>query len=214
MRNILIILIALMLLPACKTWRWGDTVHSHINKGEHHGSERFVIIEGTKKWGGECVLEYNPDEMVDPVENFSYWNKLGGLMPDITDNLIEGKHQSARVAWRVDPEDPGYFFIGYIVYVKGQDKPERDYLRDSNNNLIRIPVGAMFKPQVIKYDLWWGIYVDYNGQVAYKKILDENLKREKFLVVMDLYYGGDPVAPTDIDMSLHYIDTTWLYSNH
>jgi len=208
--TIILMLLAIGLF-GCKTWHWGDIIIYEIPKGEHADVGMPSIIEGTEKWGGEMILEYNPDEMVDEEYNFAYWNKLGGMMPDINDNFTEGKHQSARIAWRVDPDDPSYFYVGYIVYVYGETEPHRDYLKDSNDQRIRIPVGVEFYPQVIKYDAWWGVYVEYQGTGGYIKIEDDKLKREKFMVVMDPYYGGEPVAPTDIYITLKYIDTTWLY---
>jgi len=205
------IIISLILLSSCKTWHWGETIEYKIPKGKHADVGMPTIIDGTKKWGGEMTLEYDPEEMVDPEHNFAYWNKLGGIMPDLTDNIFGGSHRSARIAWRVDPEDPYYFYIGYIVYIQGIKEPYRNYLLDEEGNKVRIPVGDSFVPMVTQYTDHWGVYVKYNGQEARKRFNDSSLKKEKFLVVMDPYYGGVPVAPTDIYITLTIIDTTWLY---
>lgn len=212
MKNGLIIpILALLLIPGCKTWQWGDTITYHIPEGKHSDSGMPMVIDGTEKWGGYMHMVYNPELMADPAENFAYWNKIGGIMPDITSNLIEGKHQSARVAWRVDPEDPGYIYIGYIVYVKGQDAPERGYLLDDEGEKVRVFVGDEFYSSVTNHGSHWGVYVEYGGKKAAIRVDDERLKKEKFYVVMDPYYGGNPVAPTDIFITVTHIDTNWNY---
>ena len=217
-KTILIILligaVLLMLLlgfpMGCKTWDYGNTYRYTIEQGKHSPGEFPIIIQGTERWGGNMVIMYDPDQMIDTVENFSYWNKLGGIMPDITDNWIEGKHQSARAAWRVDPEDPAFMYLGYIVYVYGQDKPERGYLTDYNEKRIHVPIGAEFFVAVNQYKDHWGVFVDYGGVRAEIKVDDPKLRGEKMMVAMDPYYGGNPVAPTDIEIRLEAIETTLL----
>ena len=204
---IAILIFMSVIINGCKTWEWGDTINYTIPEGEHAEMGMPFIIDGTEKWGGEMTLEYNPDEMIDTVENFSYWNKLGGIMPDINDNY--GSHQSARAAWRVDPEDTDYFYVGYIVYV--QDEPQRGYLLDYDGNKIRIRVGETFFPMVTLYSDRWGVYVRYGNQEGSVRVEDDKLRWERFVVVMDPYYGGNPVAPTDIFISLKIIDTHWNY---
>jgi len=210
MRNLIIIL-ALILLPGCKTWQWGETQHYFIETGEHSDKLGPVLIEGTKVWGGEMIITYNPDRMIDEEYNFSYWNKLGGMMPDITDNWIPGKHQSARAAWRIDPTDVSYIYLGYIVYVYGLETPERGYLLTSAGEKIRVPMGEPFRVFVSKSKEWWGVSAYYGGREAYKKAMDPMLKRERFLIVMDPYYGGEPPAPTGINFTLKIKDTNWNY---
>jgi len=211
MKKISSILILIFLLTGCKTWDWGEIFYYEILEGNHSGVNMPVIIEGTEKWGGEMTLTYNPGKMIDPVENFSYWNKLGGLMPSLDDNFIVGKHQSARAAWRVDPLDTEYIYIGYIVYVWGQDEPQRGYLLDGDGNKVRVKIRDTFFPVVTQYSDHWGVGVKYNGQLAEIRVNDEELRREKFLVVMDPYYGDNPVAPTTIYIRLEIMDTTWIY---
>ena len=189
---------------SCKTWEFGDIYYQHIEKGEH--ASKPVGLEFTKMWGGLCVLEYDPEAMIDTVENFAYWNKLGGLMPDINDNI--GHHESARVAWRVDPEDPYYFFLGYIIY---DGEPERGYLLDAEGNNMRIMVGDEFDARVVNYGDHWGISAKHKGQYAFKRY-DTDLKKDKFTVVMFLYYGGNVPAPTDIDLTIKVVDTNWNWN--
>jgi len=206
MKTLITILLTVICL-SCKTWDWGETFIYKIPKGSHQDISMPVMIEGTEKWGGNITLEYDAEEMICP-ENFAYWNKFGGIMPDLTSNFIEGKHQSARLAWRVDPEDTEYFYLGYIVYVWGEKEPYRDYLLNDGER-IRIKTGEQFYGSVVKYDEWWGVFYEY--ETAYIKIDDPKLKGEDLMVVMDPYYGGVPVAPTDITITLEIIDTTWLY---
>ena len=207
----LLVFIMILCLFSCKTWEWGETFNYHIPAGQHSDIGMPMIIEGTERWGGEMTLDYDPFRMIDTVENFAYWNKFGGIMPDLTDNFIPGKHQSARAAWRVDPEDPAYIYMGYIVYVWGREKPYRGYLLDQDSAKVRVPVGETFWPIVTKYSDRWGVYVKYKDQEAEIRVNDKELKREKMMVVMDPYYGGEPVAPTDIYIELKIIDTTWIY---
>ena len=210
MKNLLIIS-ALVLLSGCKLWDWGETYYYHIPTGKHSDISCPMIIEETEVWGGEMLLTYNPDRMIDTVENFAYWNKLGGMMPDATSNMIEGKHQSARVAWRIDPSDVHYVYLGYIVYKMGLETPERGYLLTAEGEKMRIPMGEPFHVFVSKQKEWWSISVYYGDEDAYKKAEDPFLRREKFMVVMDPYYGGTPAAPTGISFTLKIKDTTWLY---
>lgn len=193
--------IILLLLVSCKTWELGDIYTQHIEAGEHHATP--IRLEFTKMWGGLCVLEYDSEQMVDIVENFSYWNKLGGLMPDINDNF--GFHQSARMAWRVDPEDTDFFYLGYIIY---NGDVARGYLLDANGEKMRVQVGAEFDARVKNFGYCWGVSAKYNGQNAYKRY-DVDLKKNKNDVVMDLYYGGNVPAPTDIDLTIRVVDTKW-----
>jgi len=211
MRKTLIILLAIILLPGCETWNWGETYHYHIPAGEHGDINCPAVIQETEVWGGEMTMTYNPDRMVDTVYNFSYWSKLGGMMPDITSNFIEGKHQSARAAWRLDPTDVSYIYLGYIVYVYGLETPERGYLLTTNGEKVRVPMGSPFHVFVSKAKEWWSISVYHGGKEAYIKVEDEMLKRERFMVVMEPWYGGEPPAPTGINFSLKIKDTTWLY---
>jgi len=210
MRNLIIIL-ALILLPGCKLWDWRDTHHYFIEAGKHSDMMSPTLIEGTEVWGGEMILTFDPEKMIDTVYNFGYWNKLGGMMPDLTDNWIPGKHQSARAAWRIDPPVTDSVYLGYIVYTYGLEMPERGYLLTSKGERIAVPVGAPFHVFVSKSKEWWGITAYYGGKEAYKKAVDPLLKRERFLVVMDPWYGGEPPAPTNIDITLKIKDTTWLY---
>ena len=210
MKNILIIL-AIALLPACKLWEWGETYTYHIPTGKHTDVNCPMIIHETEVWGGEMIMTYNPERMIDTVYNFSYWNKLGGMMPDVLDNFIPSKHQSARAAWRIDPLDVQYIYLGYIVYVYGLESPDRGYLLTAKGEKIRVPMGQPFHVFVSKYKTWWGVSAYYGGKEAYVKVTDPMLKRERFLVVMDPWYGGVPTAPTGISISLKIKDTTWLY---
>ena len=199
------------LVGGCKLWEWGATYHYHIPTGKHTDVNCPMLIEETEVWGGEMIMTYNPERMVDTVANFAYWNKLGGMMPDITSNVVTGKHQSARAAWRVDPLDVQYVYLGYIVYVYGLETPDRGYLLTAKGERLRVPVGQPFHVFVSKYKTWWGVSAYYGGIEAYKKVDDPFLKRERFLVVMDPYYGGVPAAPTGISISLKIKDTTWRY---
>jgi len=211
MRN-LIIIITLILLPGCKLWEWGDTYKYEIPKGAHSDVLCPMLIKETKVWGGEMILFYDPVQMVDTVGNFGYWNKLGGMMPDITDNYIVGKHQSARAAWRIDPPEIDRVYLGYIVYIYGVEMAERGYLLTSEGERISVPMGRAFHVFVSKYKEWWGVSAYYGGQEAYKKAVDPTLKRERFLVVMDPYYGGEPGAPTNITITLKIKDTKFGYN--
>ena len=157
------------------------------------------------------ILTYNPERMVDEEYNFSYWNKLGGMMPDITDNWIPSKHQSARAAWRINPPVKDSVYLGYIVYVYGSEMAQRGYLLTADGERIAVPLGEPFHVFVSKYKTWWGVSAYYGGKEAYIKVTDPMLKRERFLVVMDPYYGGVPTAPTGINISLKIKDTTWMY---
>lgn len=210
MRNLIIIL-ALILLPGCKLWEWGEIYKYEIPKGKHSDMSTPMLIEGTEVWGGEMVLYYDPEQMVDEEYNFGYWNKLGGMMPDIIDNVIEGKHQSARAAWRIDPPVLDSVYLGYIVYIYGLETPERGYLLTDKGERIAVPMGRPFTVFVSKKQEWWSVSARYGGKEAYKRVDDPLLKREKFLVVMDPYYGGHPPAPTNITITLKIKDTTWLY---
>jgi len=211
MRNLIIIL-ALILLSGCKLWDWGETYHYVIPEGKHTDVKCPMLIPGTQVWGGEMVMTYNPERMVDTVYNFSYWNKLGGMMPDITDNIVEGKHQSARAAWRIDPPVTDSVYLGYIVYIWGVETAERGYLLTAEGERIAVPLGKPFHVYVSKYKTWWGISAYYGGKEAYKKVVDPMLKRERFLVVMDPYYGGEPGAPTNITITLKIKDTKFGYN--
>ena len=210
MRNLIIIL-ALILLPGCKTWRWGDTYHYFIEQGQHSDFLCPSLIKGTKVWGGEMILTFDPTKMIDTIGNFSYWNKLGGMMPDLTDNWIPGKHQSARAAWRIDPPVLDSVYLGYVVYVWGFETANRGYLLTDKGERIAVPVGEPFTVFVQKYAGWWGVVAEYGGKEAYVKVLDDRLKRERFMVAMDPWYGGEPGAPTNIDITLKIKDTNWLY---
>lgn len=205
----LIVISLLVVLSGCKIWDWGETYHYVIQAGKHSDKNCPMVIHETEVWGGEMILTYNPERMIDTVYNFSYWNKLGGMMPDITSNMIEGKHQSARVAWRINPPDMDHIYLGYIVYVYGKTEPYRDYLLTPEGERIKIAIGQPFHIFVSKKKEWWGI--TYGHDEAYIKIVDTHLKREKFMVVMDPYYGGIPPAPTGINISLKIKDTTWMY---
>lgn len=207
----LIVILALALLPGCKLWEWGATYNYHIPAGKHTDVNCPMVIEETEVWGGEMVMTYNPERMEDTVYDFSYWNKLGGMMPDITDNWILGKHQSARAAWRINPPVKDSVYLGYIVYVYGQEMPQRGYLLTAKGERIAVPLGKPFHVFVSKYKTWWGVSAYYGGKEAYIKVIDPMLRREKFLVVMDPYYGGEPPAPTGINISLKIKDTTWIY---
>ena len=209
----LTIILLFACLTSCTIWNWGDTYTFHIEEGKHSDLSTPMLIEGTEVWGGEMTLNYNPSGMVDKTHNFSYWNKLGGMMPDLNDNFIEGKHQSARAAWRINPPDMDHIYLGYIVYIRGQDKPERGYLLTYEGERIKVPVGEPFRVYVSQSKEWWGVTAYYGGGEAYIKVDDPTLKREKFLVVMDPYYGGVPAAPTDITITLKIMDTTFLYTN-
>lgn len=201
MKKTLIILLSFVAMFSCKTWEFGDTYMQHIAAGEHFATP--IELHFTKMWGGLCVLEYDPEQMIDTVENFSYWNKLGGLMPDITGNT--GFHQSARCAWRVDPEDTDFFYLGYIIY---NGDVERGYLLDDQGEKMRIQVGHEFDARVKNFGYCWGVSAKYNGQYAYKRY-DVDLKKNLNDVVMDLYYGGDVPAPTDIWLTVEVVDTNW-----
>jgi len=206
----LIVISLLVILSGCKLWKWGETYHYHIPTGKHSDTNCPMIIHETEVWGGEMIMTFNPERMIDTVYNFSYWNKLGGMMPDITSNMIEGKHQSARVAWRINPPDVDHIYLGYIVYVYGKTEPYRDYLLTPEGERIKVSIGEPFYIFVSKNKAgWWGI--TYGHDEAYIKIVDPYLKREKFMVVMDPYYGGTPPAPTGINISLKIKDTTWIY---
>lgn len=210
MRNLLIISFV-VLLSGCKIWEWGETYRYHIPTGKHSDVNCPMIIEETEVWGGEMVMTYNPERMVDTVWNFSYWNKLGGMMPDITDNAAVGEKRSARAAWRINPPDMNHIYLGYIAYKKGVEQPERGYLLTAEGERLRVPMADTFHVFVSKKKEWWNISAYYGGKEAYVKVEDPSLKREKFLVVMDPYYGGEPTAPTGINISLKIKDTTWLY---
>lgn len=211
MRKILILLLAVLLLSGCKLWEWGEIYTYYIPAGKHTDVNCPMWIQETEVWGGEMILTYNPERMIDTVYNFSYWNKLGGMMPDVLDNIIPGKHQSARVAWRINPPVKDSIYLGYIAYVYGKEKPERGYLLTAKGERIAVPLGKPFHVFVSKKKEWWSVSAYYGGKEAYKKVEDPLLKREKFLVVMDPYYGGVPPAPTGIHISLKIKDTTWLY---
>ncbi len=206
MKTISSILVLFLCLTGCKTWEYGDVYYQHIDKGEHYATPSLTL-HFTEVWGGKCILEYDSEQMIDLEYNFSYWNKLGGLMPDITDNI--GEHQSARLAWRVDPEDTNYFYVGYISYVNNE--VERGYLLGYDEEKLRIAVGDEFDARVNKYTDHWGVHVRYGGYEAFKRINDNELKRERFVVVMDMYYGGIPAAPTDIDLTIEVVDTKFIY---
>jgi len=133
-------------------------------------------------------------------------------MPDVDANLIPDKHQSARVAWRINPTDVSKVYLGYIVYRFGLETPERGYLLTEEGEEICVPMGTPFHVFVSKKKTWWSISAYYNGMEAYKKAEDAMLYRERFMVVMDPYYGGVPTAPTDITITIKVKDTTWLYS--
>ena len=199
------------LLPGCKLWVWGTTYDYKIAEGMYRDWTCPMLISETEVWGGEMIITFDPEKMVDTVHNFGYWNKLGGMMPDLTDNWIPGKHQSARAAWRIDPPVKDSVYLGYIVYTYGLETPERGYLLTSKGERIAVPVGKPFSVFVSKSKEWWGITAYYGGKEAYKKAVDPMLKRERFLVVMDPWYGGEAAAPTDIDITLKIKDTTWLY---
>lgn len=202
MRKLLILLSIISV--SCKTWEYGEVYTQHIEAGKHYAKP--IQLKFTEAWGGLCVLEYDSEEMIDPEENFAYWCKLGGLMPDLTDNI--GYHESARMAWRVDPEDTNYFYLGYIIY---HGDVERGYLLDVNGNKMRVRVGDQFDARVIKYRDHWAVSAKYNGQYAYKRY-DIDLKREKFIVGLDLYFGGAVPAPTDIWLTVETVDTNWNYN--
>lgn len=200
-----------LLLIGCKTWDYGDTHTYIIPEGKHTTLSSPTLIEGTEVWGGEMTVLFNTEQMIDKEYNFSYWNKLGGLMPDLNDNFIPGKHQSARAAWRIDPPDMDYIYLGYIIYVWGQEESQRGYLLSADGTKIKVPVGSPFNICVKQYDNWWGITAHYGGQEAYIKVEEPKLRKERFLVVMDPYYGGVPAAPTAITITLRVMDTTWIY---
>ena len=216
MKKIIIITIfatlvaGIVLLSQCKRWEWGETITYTIPEGKHAEFNFPTLIKGTEVWGGEMIIEYNPDQMIDTTHGFSYWNKLGGMMPDLSSNLIPGEHQSARAAWRIDPPDMDHVYLGYIVYVWGQETPERDYLYTPEGEKVRVGIGEPFKIFVSKSKTWWGI--TYGNEEAWKKIEDEELRGEQFMVAMDPYYGGHPVAPTEITITLRVYDTTWIYN--
>ena len=211
MRSLILTILILVLIPGCKLWKWGETYTYHIPAGKHTDVNCPMMIDETEVWGGEMILTYNPERMVDTVYDFSYWNKLGGMMPDITDNWIPTKHQSARAAWRIDPPVKDSVYLGYIVYVYGQEMAQRGYLLTAKGERIAVPLGKPFHVFVSKKKEWWSVSAYYGGKEAYVKVEDPLLKRERFLVVMDPYYGGIPVAPTGISISLKIKDTTWLY---
>ena len=211
MKKLLILLLAITLLPGCKLWEWGETYHYHIPTGKHADVNCPMIIHETEVWGGEMILTYNPERMVDTVANFRYWNKLGGMMPDLTSNFLTGKHQSARAAWRIDPPMKDSVYLGYIVYIRGQEVAQRGYLLTAKGERIAVPLGKPFHVFISKKREWWSVSAYYGGREAYVKVLDPLLKRERFLVVMDPWYGGGPPAPTSIHISLKIKDTTWLY---
>lgn len=216
MKKILVFVLFFLafVMLSCKKWESEDFYKEHIKAGNHSPNSFPSLIEGTKHWGGECTLEYDPSKMVDPEFNFAYWNKLGGLMPDIIDNLLEGKHQSARVAWRTDPEDPNYIYLGYIIYVPGEKKPIRDYLyygdseNSDNQEKVRIKNGETFFASVKHCLKSWEMHVCYDekqGSVVYE---DSTLTEEAFLVPLGLYYGGEPPAPTDIYLTIKVQDNS------
>jgi hypothetical protein len=213
MKKMLTFAIIALLLGSCRTWDYGDTYVQTVEKGDFSPKLEWVVIDGTKVWGGNCTITYTASKMVDSVDNFGYWSKLGGLMPDVGSNYIEGLHQSARAAWRVDPEDPNYIYLGYIVYVKGESEPQRGYLKDYNGEKFRVQVGIPFFAHVKNHGEWWGVSVSHGGRSGYVKVIDKALKREKFMVVMNLYYGGTVPAPTDVTLTMEAIDTHWNYDN-
>ncbi len=207
MKTLLSVLLLSIVLSGCDLWDWGDTVVYIIPEGKHQDFNMPEMIDGTEIWAGNIVIDYNPKKMTCP-ENFAYWNKLGGMMPDLTSNFIEGKHQSARLAWRVDPMDTEYIYLGYIVYVMGEKQPHRGYLYTPDSTYVRVKIGEQFYGSVVKYKEWWGVYLAEN---IYIKVGDPELKGEDLMVVMTPYYGGKPTAPTDITITITFVDTTWLY---
>jgi len=211
MKRLAIVFFITILFSGCKLWEWGETYHYHIPTGKHSDVNCPMVIEETEVWGGEMIMTFNPDRMVDTVANFAYWNKLGGMMPDITDNVAIGKKQSVRAAWRIDPPVMDSIYLGYVAYKKGIEESERGYLLTAKGEKIVVPLGKPFHVFVSKKKEWWSVSAYYGGKEAYVKVVDPLLKREKFLVVMDPYYGGAPPAPTGINISLKIKDTTWLY---
>lgn len=192
-------ILLLFLCMSCQTWEIGKTYTQHIEAGEH--AAKPIVLKFTKVWGGICTLEYDTELMTVP----DGWSKLGGLMPDINDNI--GEKQSARMGWRI-AEDPNYFYLGYIIY---EGEVERGYLLDDHGDKMQVRVGDEFDARVINYGSHWGVSALYNGQHAFKRF-DVKLK-ERFMVGMDLYYGGDKPAPCDIDLTIEVVDTNWNYFN-
>lgn len=198
MKHLLIILV--FILASCETWDYGETYTQHINAGEHYAKP--VTLKFTEVWGGKCTLEYNPEQMTIP----DGWSKLGGIMEKITDNI--GEKNSARIAFRADPDDFNYFFLGSYIYDRGE--VFRDYLLDMDGQKVRVRVGDEFEARIVPNTTHWGLYVTTGTQQSEYRY-NTNISRD-LLVQMDLYYGGENPAPCDIDLTIQVVDTNWNYT--
>jgi hypothetical protein len=176
-----------------------------IKKGEHNANP--ILMDHAKEFNAlDMFIEYDPSEMADSELGFDHWIILGGLN---SDNLY------VRLTFKIDSEDPNYFYPGYVVKGLNGDEVLSDYFYykeidgTPTDEKAHIKVNQVFSSSVIpsSYDMRFGVH--YDNKDWWMKIEPENIQKRGFTPVFEMIYHETLTAPTDITCSGKFSDTNW-----
>lgn len=178
MKTVLVLGIISSLLGCEKKYE-NNCIDYLIPEG-HHYAENYV--ENMSSWGSEIEFSFR----VDTSMFYSIVNSHSKISGIISNSYLNTLQNSARITWKVVD---GKMMIGYLVHLPGEDLQQGYLYKAQCDELIDCRV----EDQESHY------YLEANGESV---MIEKDIPRSKVYKVAQPYFGGDPEAPHDIEITI------------